>query len=94
MLYRQSVWHSVLQLLCHKQLMGSMGLVLRLAAGARSPQLRSLWVKSPSSDAIQIPVTNGRIDVSGTGMSAAPKLGSYWAYYLPVATVALHTGDM
>ncbi len=84
---------AVVPVLC-KQVMGSLGLGLCLAAGAGSPQLRSLWVKSPKGNAIQIPVKHGRIDVSGTGGSAAPKLGSYWALCLPVAYVELYSKTM
>lgn len=61
--------------------------MLRSAAG----KLKTLWVRSPKMETpIPVSITDGKLDVKGTGMSVAPQLGCYWSYLQPVSTVTMH----
>ena len=66
----------------------------RLAAGGRPPQQFTVWVKTQGEGkASQVCITNGRLDVATSEFSAAPKLGSYWSFIMPVLTVSLYSPE-
>ena len=58
-----------------------------LAAGERRRQQVIRWVKAHGERAAQVAITDGKLDIAKNSLSAARKLGSYWAHVLPVSKV-------
>ena len=85
------MWSTTVPVLC-KQMIGSSSLsMLHLAAESMPPGQTILWFKSQRGEAKEVAVIGNRLDVAKTGESAALKLGSYCAFFLPIFTIGLYS---